>query len=108
MEKIPPDLFGGKNTSPTNPTKRNTSNKFREGQSSTAERTQFTTNIQSEINTERLVSSPQHSGPTIEKFNLSEETTIFLEIQKEGDVILVERERMPTFTYPFKTKENPP
>ena len=39
IEKIPPDLFGGKNTSPTNPTKRYISNKFREGQSSTAKRT---------------------------------------------------------------------
>ena len=34
--KIPPDLFGGKNTPPTHPTKRYTSSKSREGQSSTA------------------------------------------------------------------------
>ena len=31
FEKIPPDLFGGKNTSPTNPAKRYISNKSREG-----------------------------------------------------------------------------
>lgn len=31
IEKIPLDLFGGKNTSPTNPTKRYINNKYREG-----------------------------------------------------------------------------
>ena len=39
VEKIPPDLFGGKNTSPTNPTKRYINNKSREGQSSNVEGT---------------------------------------------------------------------
>ena len=45
VEKIPSDLFGGKNTSPTNLEKRYINNKPREEQSSTAERTQFTANI---------------------------------------------------------------
>ena len=31
VEKIPSDLFGGKNTSPTNPTKRYINSKSREG-----------------------------------------------------------------------------
>lgn len=52
IEKIPSDLFGGKNTSPTNPAKRYINNTSREGQSSTAERTQFTANIQSKITIE--------------------------------------------------------
>ena len=46
VEKIPPDLFGGKNTSPINPVERYINNTSREGQSSTTERTQFTTDIQ--------------------------------------------------------------
>ena len=52
IEKIPLDLFGGKNTSPTNTTKRYINRKPREGQSSSAERTQFTVDIQYEITTE--------------------------------------------------------
>ena len=107
IEKIPPDLFGGKNTSPTDPTKIYISNTSKEGQSSTAERTQFTANKQSEITTEQLLSSPQFSGPAIKQFNLSEETTSFSEIQKERTIIPVERERIPASTYPFKNKENP-
>ena len=69
IEKIPPDLFGGKNTSPTNLAKRYINNKSKEGQSSIVERTQFTADIQSEIITEQLINSPQHSGPVIEQFN---------------------------------------
>ena len=45
IEKIPSDLFGGKNTSPTNPAKRYINNKSREGQSSTAKRNQSTADI---------------------------------------------------------------
>ena len=45
VEKIPLDLFGGKNTSPTNPAKRYINNKSREGQSSTAKRNQSTADI---------------------------------------------------------------
>ena len=100
-------MFGGKNTSPTNPTKRYPSSNYREGQSSTAERTQFTADIQSKITTEQLVSSPQHSGPVIEQLNLLEKTTSFPEIQEEKVVIPVRKEGIPIFTYPFKTRENP-
>ena len=106
IEKIPPDLFEGKNTSPSNPTKRYINSKSREGRSSTAERTQFIADIQSEITVEQLGSSPQHSGLVIEQFNLLEETTSFPEIQEEIVVIPIRREGIPTFTYPFKTKEN--
>ena len=107
IEKIPPDLFGGKNTPPTHPTKRYTSSKSREGQISTAERTQSPAEIRSELTMEQLVSSPQHSGLVIEQFNLLEETTSLPEIQEERVVIPVRREGIPAFTYPFKTKENP-
>ena len=77
IEKIPLDLFGGKNTSPTDPTKIYISNKSREEHNFAAEKAQFTADLQSEINTEQLVSSPQHSGPVIEQFNPSEKTTSF-------------------------------
>ena len=53
VEKIPPDLFGGKNTPPTHLAKRYTSSKSREGQSSTAERTQSPTDIQSKLTMEQ-------------------------------------------------------
>ena len=43
----------------------------------------------------------------IEQFNLLQESTSFLGIQEESVVIPVRREGIPTFTYPFKTKENP-
>ena len=62
VEKIPPDLFGGKNTPSINPSKRYTSSKSREGQSSTTEKTQSPADIQSELTMEKLVNSPQHSG----------------------------------------------
>lgn len=91
----------------TNPTKIYTSNKSREGQSSTVERSQITTDIQSEITAEQLVSSPQHSGPVIEQLNPLEKTTSFPEIQEERVVIPVRKEGIPTLTCPFKTRENP-
>ena len=56
---------------------------------------------------EQLVSSPQHSGPVIEQLNLSKITTSFPVIQEERVVIPDRKEGIPTFTYPFKTKENP-
>ena len=52
IEKIPPDLFGGKNTSTNNLAKRYINSKSRERQSSTTERTQFIADIQSEITVE--------------------------------------------------------
>ena len=105
VEKIPPDLFGGKNTPPTHPTKRYTSSKSREGQNSTTERTQSLADIQFELTVEQLVSSPQHSGPVIEQLNPLNETTSFPEIQEERAIIPFRKEGIPTFTYPFKTRE---
>ena len=77
VEKIPSDLFGGKNTPPSHPTKRYTHSKYREGHSYTTERNQSTADIQSELTMEQLVSSPQHSGPVIEQLNILEKTTSF-------------------------------
>ena len=45
--KTPLDLFGGKNTPPTNPSKRYTISKPKEGQSSITDRTQSPTEAQS-------------------------------------------------------------
>ena len=48
-DKIPLDLFGGKNTPPTNPFERYTSSKPKEGQSFVIDRTQSTTEAQLEL-----------------------------------------------------------
>ena len=45
-DKIPLDLFGGKNTPPTNPSERYASSKSKEGQSSAINRTQSSTEEQ--------------------------------------------------------------
>ena len=113
-DKIPLDLFGGKNTPPTNPSKRYTSSKPKEGQSSVINRTQSPAEAQSELTVDGIVGSPQKGRTIVEQTNMIENTTSFLEIPREEAIVSLEKvqeekiqEGILTPIHPFKTRDNP-
>ena len=89
-DKIPSDLFGGKNTPPTNPSKRYTSSKPKEGQNYVTDRTQSLVEAQSKSTVDQIVGSPQEGGTIVEQTNITENTTSFLEIPREETIVSLE------------------
>ena len=113
-DKISLDLFGGKNTPPTNPSERYKSSKPKEGQRSVTDRTQSLAEARPKLTVDWIVGSPQESGKVVEQINIIENTTSFLEIPKEESIVSLEKveeekaqEGIPTPIHPFKIKDNP-
>ena len=114
--KILFDLFGGKNTPPTNPTQRYICSEAQKGQSSITDitKSQPEAELQSESTMEQTHGSPQESKLVIEQLIPTENITNFLEIPFQKTIVLpIEaqkeevQEKVPPTTHPFNTYDNP-
>ena len=85
--KIPLDLFGGKNTTPTDASKRYTSSKSKEGHSSAINKTQVSAKEQIELTVDQIVGSSQEGEIVEEQMNIVANTTSFLEIPRKETTI---------------------